>query len=247
MALQAYIAQTQRLLNDENAQFWSVGDLQNYINIGRNTIATQSECLVANGSLSTVNGQQSYPMSSLSPPTALATAINARTILSQIANKLAVIPNRPWQWFVNFALNGSDVTAVAVPTLWSMQNQGSLGTIWFAPVPNGTILMEVEASWTPVPLINDTTPEALAYPWTDAVPYFAAYMALIQAQRLGDSQRMLGWFNGFMIAARTGVTPQWNPNASPSQKGVAGSIDPMGSMIGKVTQPSSGGEGKLGG
>ena len=246
MALNAYLAQVQRLLNDEQAQFYSTTDLTAYINIGRNTIATQSECLIANGSLATVNGTQQYGLSALTPPTGLQSAINVRSIISVISMVMQVIPKRSWQWFTNYKLNGASTTAVGVPTVWSMQNQGSLGTLWFSPVPNGTITMNVEATWVPVALVDDTTPENLAYPWTDAVPYFAAYMALLNAQRQADASRMLGWFNGFMKAARIGVTPEWTATAFPNLKGLQGAYDPVMSNLGKSVVPTQGGEGSTG-
>lgn len=247
MALNAYIAQTQRLLNDEQAQFYSVADLTVYINLGRGTIASQAESLIAYGSLSTVNGQQNYALSTLSPPTAsLLSAINLRTVINRTGGTNRIIRKRSWQWLSNYGLNGSAIAATGTPTMWAMQNLGSNGTLWFSPTPNGVLTLNVEATWTPVPLVDDTTPEALSYPWTDAVPYFAAYLAYENAQRATDAQKMLAMVNTFMTAARVGVTPAWTPNALPNQKGVSGAFDPLASNIGKVIQPSPGGEGKLG-
>ena len=244
--LTAYLQQTRRLLNDENAQFYSDTDLTAFINIARNTIATQSECLVSTGTLSTVNGTQSYALTTLTPPTGLSGAVNVRSIMSVISNTYRTIPKRSWQWFTNYNLNGASTTATGIPTVWSMQNEGSMGTVWFSPVPNGVISMSVEAAWTPVALVNDSTPENLSYPWTDAVPYFACYMAYLNAQRQADSQRMLGLFNGFMKAARVGVTPEWASATFPNLKGLQGAFDPLASNIGKAIAPSQGGEGSTG-
>ena len=168
--LNAYIAQTQRLLNDEAAQFYNTSDITTFINIGRNTIATQAECLIANGSLATVNGQQTYGLASLEPPAGLQSAINVRSIISVVAGVGNKLESRAWAWFLNYCLNGAAYSETGTPSVWSMQNQGSMGNIWFSPTPNGTVLMNVEAAWTPVALVTDSTPENLSYPWTDAVP-----------------------------------------------------------------------------
>ena len=244
--LNAYISQTQRLLNDENSQYYSTSDLTTFINLGRLNIATQSECLVTSGTLSTVNGQQTYPLTSLTPPTGLQAAVNVRNIISVISGSGFVLESRPWAYFTNYYLNGSNYSATGTPTLWSMQNLGSLGNIWFWPNPNGTVLMDVEASWVPVALVNDSTPENLAYPWTDAVPYFAAYLAYANAQRQSDSQKMLSLYNAFMRAARIGVTPEIMPPNAPGLKGLQAAFDPLASIMGGAAKPSSGGEGSLG-
>ena len=232
--LATYISQVQRLLNDEQSQFYSTTDLTSFINLARNTIAAQSECLVYNGTLATVNGTQTYGLSAITAPNAsLQNAINARSIRSIVSGIGAVLEVRPWQWFQNYYLQGSNTTATGVPTIWAMQNQGVSGNIWFWAIPNGTILMSVEASWIPVPLVTDATPEALSYPWTDAVQYFASYMAYLNAQRSSDAQRMLQLYNAFMKSARVGVTPEFTPGAFPMLK-------PL------LSQPTPGGEGQLG-
>lgn len=244
--LTAYITQTQRLLNDEAAQFYQTSDLTAFINIARNTIATQTDCLVSNGSLATVNGQQTYGLAALTPPAGLQNAINVRSIISVIAGVGAKLESRPWAWFLNYELNGPAYSATGTPTVWSMQNLGSMGNLWFSPTPNGTVLMNVEASWIPVALTTDATPENLSYPWTDAVPYFAAYLAYTNAQRQTDAQKMLGLFNAFVKAARIGVTPEINPAASPNLKGMQAGFDPLASNQGQTVKPAQGGEGALG-
>lgn len=245
MALNSYLQQTQRLLNDENAQFYNVSDLQVYINIARNTIATQSECLVTSVNLSTGSGTQSYALSSLAPATGLNAAINVRSVRSIVGGLGAILEARPWQWFTNYYLVGANTTTAGVPTVWAMQNQGSTGNLWFWAIPNATITMSVEASWTPVALVSDSTPENLAYPWTDAVPYFAAYLAYLNAQRAQDAQHMFTLFNAFMKAARVGVTPDWMAPNSPTLKPLQSAFDPTATNLPNA-KPSQGGEGNLG-
>ncbi len=246
MALNAYLQQVQRLLNDENSQFYSISDLTVYVNLARGTIASQSECLIQNTTLTTTNATQSYALSSLTPPTGLSAAINVRTVRSIVASVGNVLEARPWQWMVNYYLQGTNTTSTGTPTVWSMQNQGSLGTLWFWPIPNGSINLTVEATWVPIPLVNDSTVEVLAYPWTDAVPYFAAALAYLNAQRSQDAQRMMSMFNTFMKAARVGVTPEWMSPNFPGLKPIQGSIDPLTTNLpgGKPSGP--GGEGQLG-
>jgi hypothetical protein len=227
--LNAYISQTQRLLNDEQAQFYSTSDLTQFINIGRSTLAYQSECLIANGAISTMNGQQTYGLANISPPPGgYLSAINVRSIISRVNGVSSVLEKRPWQWFTNYKLQGQTGNQTGVPTVWSMQNQGAMGFVWFWPIPNGTVNLTPEVSWVPQALTFDTDPEILGYPWTDAVPYFAAYLAYVNAQRGSDAERMMGMFNAFMKASRGGVTPEWMPSVFPALRSVPGGEGALG-------------------
>ena len=54
-------------------------------------------------------------------------------------------------------------------------------------------------------MYDSTTPEAIPYLWTDAVPFFAAYYALLSAQagqRQGDADRMFARYQEFTNRAR---------------------------------------------
>jgi hypothetical protein len=152
---------------------------------------------------------------------------------------------RSWPWFNTYQLTGLNLAAVGAPTVWSQQAQGVQGSLWFSPTPNGTVALTVEAAWIPIPLVNDSTVEVLSYPWTDAVPYFAAYLAYENAQRLDDAKRMLGLFNAFMVAARIGVTPMVGAPSWPPAKGFQGPIDAAGSLL-PTAKGAQSGEGGLG-
>src|SRR5262245_48845444 len=66
MALTVYQQETQRLLHDPNAQAYSLTDLTSYINLARNQIAIEGECvraLLTGGtitSLAITNGGSGY-------------------------------------------------------------------------------------------------------------------------------------------------------------------------------------------
>jgi hypothetical protein len=245
MALTAYVQQVQRLVNDPTGQFYNPTDLAVYVNLARGTIATQAECLVANGTLSTVNGTQTYALSSLAGPAGLISAVNVRSVRSVIAGVGRMLDARPWPWFNTYQLTGLNLGSAGPPTVWSQQTQGVQGSLWFSPTPNGTVALTVEAAWIPIPLVNDSTVEVLSYPWTDAVPYFAAYLAYENAQRLDDAKRMQGLFNAFMIAARVGVTPMVGGPSWPPGKGFQSPIDAAGSLL-PNGKPAQSGEGGLG-
>jgi hypothetical protein len=51
--------------------------------------------------------------------------------------------------------------------------------------------------------VDDTTPEALPYPWTDAVPYYAAYLAFMNSRRPMEAGNMFSIFENLMKRARS--------------------------------------------
>lgn len=218
MALNAYIAQARRLLNDPNAQFFSAADLTAYVNLGRNQIAVQTECLVASATISL--STQSFVLSGLSTPTNYGVPINARSLSTVAASVPTLMDGRPWAWFRLYCLNGA-ITA-AKPRVWSVQSQGQLGTVFVSPTPDTTYSVSVEASWTPAALVDDTTVEALPYPWTDVVPYWTAYLGLLSAQRPDDALKMWAETMKFIKASRLGVTPEIMPPNFPGLKTLDG-------------------------
>jgi hypothetical protein len=246
--LASYEQQVQRLLNDEANKYFNLNDLIVYINLGRNDIARQTGCLIANGTLATVSGTQQYPISGLTPPSGggLATPVAVRNLRSLTAGKSVRLEGRSWEWFSNYYLDGlNSMQAGAVPTLWAQQTQGTSGIIWVWPIPNAVASVIVDASWLPIPLVDDSTIEALPYPWTDCVPYFAAYMALVQAQRLQDAQGLYALYGKFSQSARLGVTPNWLAVNFPTLTPLPSNVDVTATLGGQNVKPAQRGEGTL--
>lgn len=219
LTLSTYTQQVQTLLSDLASQFYLVNNLTNFINSGRAQVAIQSECLIANGMQATVNGTQFYPLSGVSPPATLSNAINIRSMrVTNTDTTLSVLEARPWQWFQNYYLNGAASIAKGQPGVWAQQTQGISGSFAVSPIPNGTFILTLEASWVPTPLVDNNTVDAIPYPWTDAVVFYACYLAYVSAQRGDDAKRMMALFNTYMKAARLGVTPEWNAMNFPGLK-----------------------------
>jgi hypothetical protein len=57
--------------------------------------------------------------------------------------------------------------------------------------------------------------EAIPYPWTDSVPYFAAYWALMNTQREADAQLMVQRWIQFMTWAGRQVSSTVLPSFDP--------------------------------
>ena len=92
----------------------------------------------------------------------------------------------------------------------------------------------------PIALVDDTTPEAIPYLWTDAVPFFAAYFALLSAQagaRQAEADRMFARYQEFTNRARRFATPSVLPFIYP-QSGNPVQANQLG------LQPAGGGGGQ---
>ena len=84
------------------------------------------------------------------------------------------------------------------------------GSLYLDPLPDLTYVLNADCVCYPIPLVDDTTIEAIPYLWTDTVPFFAAYFALLSAQtqaRQEDAQRYYGYYKEFVERARNAANP----------------------------------------
>ena len=70
-----------------------------------------------------------------------------------------------------------------VPTFCSQYGQGNGGSFYAYPLPSQTYQWEFDCFCLPTDMTMDNeVPEAIPQPWTDAVPYFAAHLAMLELQ-----------------------------------------------------------------
>jgi len=115
---------------------------------------------------------------------------------------------RPWAWF-QANCRVYSISAMNFPAYWSQFGQGVNGSFYLFPIPGQILSLDIDATCLPVPLASDATPDAIPYPWSDAVPYFAAYQCYMNSSRAADAARMfntnpsaLGQYQIFMARAR---------------------------------------------
>lgn len=221
MALNAYLTSTRQLLQNPSAPstLYSDSDLTSWINTARGQLAGESESIRFSAALALGVGTQVYNFSSidLTGSTGVQGVINVRTIWLQVASGRVWIRPRPFEWLSLYALN-NPVPQQGPPVMWSQYAQGVGGSIYFSPVPDFIYAAILDTVCYPVPLVDDTTPEAIPYLWTDAVPYFAAYLALLSSQnaaRQNDAQRMFERYTDFANRARRFSTPSVLPYQYP--------------------------------
>lgn len=223
MALTAYQLQTRSLLQlpgNASTSLYSDSDLTRWINIARGQVAGEAECIRVMGTLSTVIGQRPYNFSGINVGTPAATGvqgvINIRSLSYNVGSGQLWLTPRPWPWFSLYELNNAAPYSGA-PRAWAQFGQGAApsgasgttiggGSLYVSPLPDLVYTLNCNSVCYPIPLVDDTTVEALPYFWTDAVPFFAAYFALLSSQtnaRMADAAQMYkGHYNEFMNRAR---------------------------------------------
>lgn len=75
-----------------------------------------------------------------------------------------------------------------VPAFAAQFGQGTSGSLYFYPLPSSEYAVEFDCLCIPSDLINDQSFEAIPQPWRDAVPYFAAHLALMELQQFNAAR-----------------------------------------------------------
>ena len=238
MALDSYVTLTQALLQNPAApaSLYDPALIKIYVNQARFQLAADSTSIKRIGSFALTSGSQGpYAFSSitLTPATGVQGVLNVRTLWYVAGDGQLWFRPRPWPWFSLYHLN-SAAPETGVPAVWSQYTEGEAGSVYIGPVPDVVYTIKADCVCYPVDLVNDATVEAIPAPWTVAVPYYAAYLALLSAQtgaRMKDAEQMFQLYQAFVQRARAQSTPdilssqypQQAPSASPlAQQGGAG-------------------------
>lgn len=221
--LTAYLKQTRRLLQlpgTQSTSLYTDADLTDFINIARGQVAGEGECIRVQGTIPTVINQQPYRFQDANvgvpATTGVQAIINIRSVHYVAGSGALWIPPRPWSWFSLYEQNNA-VPKPGPPRTWAQFGQGAApsgvantsvngGSFYISPPPDDVYQLNLNAVCYPIPLAADGDVEALPYFWTDAVPFFAAYFALMSAQtnaRMADAAQMYkGHYEEFMDRAR---------------------------------------------
>lgn len=113
---------------------------------------------------------------------------------------------RDWTWFQAYARSYPNLTGN--PVYWSRYQNN----VYFRPIPASIYPMQWDTTCTPIALAADTDPEAIPYSMTDAIPYFAAYMAYLQAQRKQDADNMKKLCDDFIKEGRRNFQSTFVPD-----------------------------------
>jgi hypothetical protein len=215
-----YMQRVQQLCNDMRQQLSNPGFIIPFINTARGQVAGEGECIRGLGEVQLTTGIRRYYFSDINftGPAGLGGVLNVRRIACVIdavsgltSSGLAWMAPRSWEWF-DLYCNG-DLTAVndpGIPTQWAQYAQGVDGSFHIHPSPDNAYTLQVDTVLFPLPMVDETTAEAIPYPWTDAVPYFASYLIYLFAQKQDSAKGMFDLYTTFMKRARQMANPSVN-------------------------------------
>ena len=179
--LNEYITDTRRLLHDVNGNFWTDAELTSYINEARGNTVRDSGCrrILQTHTLSI--GVETIAFSALPQGSSTLDVLNI---------------NLYWgdsRWPMYY-MAWTDFNAQL--RFWQNYNGRPIGfsmygykTIYIGPKPDQTYTVELDTVVLPTPLVTGADPETqIPDPFTEAVPYFAAYKAKYQEQSYGEAE-----------------------------------------------------------
>lgn len=215
MALNAYLSSVQRLLHDTSG-IYSVSDLTIYINTARNQIALESECIrVLPANNNTVVGQEVYTFASVNPLIKATPGVNGINSVKSVAVSWGtykpVLDHKVWSDFQAYLRSYSNLIQ-NYPEVWSQYAQGASGSIYLWPIPSQINSMDWDCICSPLDLVQDSDPEAIPDPWASTIPYFATFLALLNAQRPTQADEMLKRYDYFMKRARASIDSTFTPS-----------------------------------
>lgn len=101
------------------------------------------------------------------------------------------------------------------PTVWCQYGQGSQGSVYLFPIPSEICQMDWDCYCFPIDLQTDADPEAVPHPFTEAIPFYAAYWAYMSIKDFDSASLMLNAYNNQMREARMFVSPAMIPDLYP--------------------------------
>jgi len=182
MVLNDYITECQRLLHDQNANFYTTSELTDYINYGRQRLVRDTGCLRLYQTSSVSANQEVFQLSTLSPTNGSSTldVINLNLIWGNTRIALQYLPftdfNARLRYFQNY---------IGRPIAYTMYGQSS---IYFGPVPDQTYSIEMDTVIMPNPLSTSSPTEFIPEPYTTPVAFYACYHAKHKEQAYGEAE-----------------------------------------------------------
>lgn len=86
------------------------------------------------------------------------------------------------------------------PACYSQFGQGTNGSYFCYPLPSQPLQAELDCQVLPSDLLDNLSFEALPEPWTDAVPYFAAHLAMSELQNYNAARYYLDLYMKFALS-----------------------------------------------
>lgn len=225
MALTNYLTLSRALIQAPSSPIPLISDatLTTYINNSRLQVAAQGACVRQYLNLALVGAQSKYNFSALTGLSAgVGGVYHIRQLWYQIPGTSGTVwvPPRTFEFFGQRYLNTPVPGAGGAPSMWAQFGQGEEGSLFVGPTPDQPYAAFADTLGVPIPLVDDTTAEAIPDIWTLAVPFYTAWLAFQSMQRQSDADMNLKRFQEQMMLARNAANPNlieenWSQAADP--------------------------------
>jgi hypothetical protein len=173
--------------------------------------------ITLSAAVKTVVGQEVYPFSAATAAVQVAnpaagSVFALQSISSSWGSMKPTLDYCSWTQF-QAQYRAYNIGNQNYPSIWAQYGRGVGGAAYLWPIPGQVSQMDWDAYCNPIPLVNDTTAEAIPDPYTASVPYYAAHLAYLNAQRKDDAEYMAQLFKNNMIENGVAVTPSNSPSA----------------------------------
>lgn len=241
MLLSQYLLTVRNLIQSPTSPVPLVPDslLILYINLARAQTAIDAECVRTTGNSVIQPGTIAVPLSDVVPmpmPPGLGTPLVVRNAYLDRER----VDIRPWDWFANYYWGGTPNLPVIPTPVMAHQGQGTFSTLFFNS-PGGALVTDLVV--LPVDLVSDATPDAIPYPWVDAVAFYACWYAYMTMQRQADAQMFIQRYSEVLRRGRTTTTSTALPENDPGGVGaiLATTKTPIGASPPRAPQQGGGG------
>lgn len=156
----------------------------------------------------TVQGQEIYPFSSvpLGNFPGVDSILNVRSVSVIFSNWQYNCLRYPYQMYSGYiARYPRDYQYV--PEVITQVGQGTSGELRGYPVANAAYQWKWDCICLPSDLVSNDSPEAIPEPWTEAVPFYAAHLCLLELGNYNAARGMLDYFDNFMSRWSAGARP----------------------------------------
>lgn len=175
-------------MHDTNGRVWSDSELNDYINDGRKRLALDTHCLRSLETVTLAYNTETFSVATLTSKLTRAFDINNLTVLW--GSQRVPMENLPWTAFN--AIYRPWTINLGRPCVYSFYGTSpATQKIYVQPVPDQAYTAECDVFYYPVDLVDDTTVDELAYPFTAPVAYYAASKAKEEEQSSGEADAML--------------------------------------------------------
>jgi hypothetical protein len=203
--LPTYRLQVARLLHDSNNRFYSVADLNDYINAARLRVCGDTGCLRQLQPFTLTPSQEVYLFTSLPNPGNVIDLWNVTVIFGQTR-------------YVMLKMSFSDLNAKvrpykvysAMPVAWANYGESS----WImAPMPDQAYPAEIDTIMYGGDLLSDSQPETIPLVFQECVKYYAAREAKQNSQDWAEADRFEGMYRKSIMGVRASRSLRSIPNA----------------------------------